>query len=522
MRKNLPVTNNEITYPSHYRILSTTNPKGQITQMNADFLEVAGFDEEELLNKQHNRVRHPDMPPAAFESLWSTAKAGNDWMGIVKNRCKNGDHYWVDAFVTPIMQNNEVTEIQSVRTKPKAEYVDRAEAVYKNLNEGKDFKASPLAKISLPQRIWATSTLAWLPCLFAIFTQASGSVVGGLAIFALIASFIAMQLGSARHNQVIKKANALYKNPLMRYVYTGKHDDIAQIELALKMQESKLDAVVSRLKASGQIIMKVSEQVSDGAKNVNDVAIKQQEEVTLIATAINEMASTAQEVANSSMNATASLGEAQSHVENGNDQVGRASQAFAELQNTLEHASKEVQELDQQSSEIGSVITVITEIAGQTNLLALNAAIEAARAGEQGRGFAVVADEVRALASRTQESTEQIQSIIEKLQQGTKSVVKSMHEGEERIKDSVETINLANESLSGINQATASIHDITCQITAAVEEQAKVSDELNKNIVSISEMADCVSETADTSSKASEEMQQQLHDQQGLMDRFSG
>ena len=102
MKKNFPVTGVEVTYPDHYNILSTTDPKGAVTYINNDFIKVSGFEDSELLGKNHNIVRHPDMPPAAFENLWGTIKESKSWMGVVKNRCKNGDHYWVDAYVMPV------------------------------------------------------------------------------------------------------------------------------------------------------------------------------------------------------------------------------------------------------------------------------------------------------------------------------------------------------------------------------------------------------------------------------------
>ena len=137
MKVNMPVTGVERDYSEDDVILSTTNTKGQITYVNEDFETISGFEKSELKNQSHNIVRHPDMPPAAFEDLWSTIKANKSWMGIVKNRCKNGDHYWVNAFVTPISRNGKIDEYQSVRTKPNREDVKRAEAIYQRLNNNK-------------------------------------------------------------------------------------------------------------------------------------------------------------------------------------------------------------------------------------------------------------------------------------------------------------------------------------------------------------------------------------------------
>jgi len=137
MKKNLPVSNSEKTFADDANILSTTNLKGAITYVNPDFVDISGFDEDELIGKSHNMVRHPDMPPAAFKDLWQTVKSGESWMGVVKNRCKNGDYYWVNAYVSPIVKDGEICEYQSVRSKASAEEIRRAEKLYARLNAGK-------------------------------------------------------------------------------------------------------------------------------------------------------------------------------------------------------------------------------------------------------------------------------------------------------------------------------------------------------------------------------------------------
>lgn len=164
MKINLPVTGIERSFDSSERIISTTDAKGIITSYNETFFKISGFAAEELDGKNHNVVRHPDMPPAAFEDLWSTVKKNQSWMGIVKNRCKNGDHYWVDAYVTPISENGQIAEFQSVRSKPKAEYVQRAEKAYKCFNEDK----TPFKKqLSLQNKLYLAIGVTALPVIAA-------------------------------------------------------------------------------------------------------------------------------------------------------------------------------------------------------------------------------------------------------------------------------------------------------------------------------------------------------------------
>lgn len=131
MKINQPVTHREKDARAEQNLLSTTDLKGAISYVSPDFIEISGFTEEELLHKNHNVVRHPDMPPQAFECLWNSVKAGRPWMGIVKNRCKDGDHYWVDVFVMPIQRDGATEEYQSVRYKADRRWVERAEPIYK-------------------------------------------------------------------------------------------------------------------------------------------------------------------------------------------------------------------------------------------------------------------------------------------------------------------------------------------------------------------------------------------------------
>ena len=148
MRNNQPVTQRERTFPAQQRLISTTDAKGVITYCNDAFVEISGFSREELVRAPHNLVRHPDVPAAVFAHMWGTLKQGLPWMGIVKNRCKNGDHYWVNAYVTPIFEGNQVVGYESVRVKPSAEQVRRAEALYQRINTGKS--AIPASNRWLP------------------------------------------------------------------------------------------------------------------------------------------------------------------------------------------------------------------------------------------------------------------------------------------------------------------------------------------------------------------------------------
>lgn len=456
-----------------------------IKYANHSFCEVAGFSLNELMGEPHNLVRHPDMPPQAFEDLWSTIKGGNPWKGLVKNRCANGDHYWVDAFVTPISENGKVIEFQSIRTKPKNEQTQRAEEAYKELSE-KGGVSKLKRVLTLPMKLALLAGLSLLPMLYLAIE--SGVMGLGLLFVTLMGLFVGGNLVLARFKAVVDKCKGIYSSPLMSYLYTGYVDDVAQIDLALQMQNSEMKAMLGRaLDSCEQTAEKSMESVakSEDVKNNSHSLTK---EVEQVATAMQEMTATLGDMASNCSDAATSSQAASEEADAGDKIVSQTISSIQSLSEQLTNTSEVITELEEQSKGIGKVLDVIQSIAEQTNLLALNAAIEAARAGEQGRGFAVVADEVRALAQRTHESTTEIQTMINLLQQGTAKAVHSVHQGVDSAQLCAEQADQAGSALRTIRDAVASITDMTHHIASAVEEQSSVAVEVNRSVVTISDL----------------------------------
>ncbi|MDI2668316.1 PAS domain-containing protein, partial [Klebsiella pneumoniae] len=186
--------------PKDANILSTTSPQSHITYVNPDFIKISGFTEEELLGQPHNIVRHPDMPPAAFEHMWSTLKSGRSWMGLVKNRCKNGDHYWVSAYVTPIAKNGSIVEYQSVRTKPEPEQVLAAEKLYAQLRSGKAARPKLAASFSVKilLLIWGSIISSAMAAGMLTDTSISSLLLPGINAFTRCRSLTSIALSGSR------------------------------------------------------------------------------------------------------------------------------------------------------------------------------------------------------------------------------------------------------------------------------------------------------------------------------------
>ncbi len=489
MKKNLPVTEMEKSFPDNWTILSTTDLKGIITDVNEDFIEVSGFSREELVGKNHNIVRHPDMPPAAFEDLWRTIKSGKSWMGIVKNRCRNGDHYWVNAVVSPIFDGDTVVEYQSVRTRPDAVSIERAQRVYRVMQQRRIPLALRLPRISQRHKLFLGGLLVMSPVVAAAVAEGAGTFVwAALGLFPVLAYLVSF-LGTRRLERAVAVAKESVDNELTQLICTGSTDEIGQLELAVKMLRNQRRAVVGRVAEVGAKLAGATRMSAATAKETSASAQGQQIEVEQVATAMEQMSATVQEVACNTGNAVDAAANAETAAQQGSEKVGEVVEGIRALAAEVERGMETVRNLEEKSTGIGTVLDVIKNIAEQTNLLALNAAIEAARAGEAGRGFAVVADEVRTLAQRTQESTVEIEHMIEQIRQGIGAAVTAMQSGSAKTDATVTMAGHAGDSLNAITDAVGTIAAMNNQIAVAAKEQQSVTEEVSRNIVNIRDMA---------------------------------
>ncbi|SDS06992.1 methyl-accepting chemotaxis sensory transducer with Pas/Pac sensor [Halopseudomonas litoralis] len=518
MRKNLPVTQRERTFSSDQRLISTTNLKGVITYCNDEFIDISGFTREELIGQAHNIVRHPDMPHAVYTHLWNDLKQGHSWMGIVKNRCKNGDHYWVNAFITPIRENDQLVGFESVRTKTTPEQVARATRLFAQLNAGK--KALPFD---------------WAALLQVLLPAALLSVLGGLAVHflgpwgllpaAAIAGPAGFVLKKVRDRTLLRMvtegAENTISDPFLAQMYTDHSGPLGQLEMALNSQQAQLRTCITRVADGTRVLRRQAQDVSNLSKSSSEQLERQRNETDMVATAINEMSAATQEVASNVHRAADAANSAHQQTEQGSMLAGQARDAIEMLSASVGSAATLASQLADDAQEIGTVVDVIQSIAAQTNLLALNAAIEAARAGEQGRGFAVVADEVRALAKRTADATEQIHGLIANLQQATGRAVSTMHAGSEQADLGVAQVTQVDDALTNIRRAIGQVSDMTGQIASAAEEQGAVVEEINHNITNIAALSDQTATQARRSTELNLELAATATHQSDLVERFN-
>ncbi|ART83842.1 chemotaxis protein [Oceanisphaera profunda] len=506
MRKNLPVTDKEKSFVGQDKLITVTDKQGNITECNDAFVAMSGFSREELLGQPHNIVRHPDMPAAAFSVMWEHLKSGKPWMGVIKNRCKNGDFYWVDAYVTPMTHNGEITGFESVRSAPRRDDVLRTQRLYAKLQNQAPHQAasqsSNKARGFLPyvasyQLFLVLALLAW----FGLWQAGYNNVAQvGLALSVLT---YAVWVNRIRHS-AIASLNALLTNSFSHELavksYTDDRGGVGKLKVAILSELSHLGTVISRIENAASNVAQETDTGLSLTQNTRSEIECQQSETAQVATAMNQMSTTIHEVSRHVSDTAVAADTANTLVNQGSAIAEVTKQSIETLRNTVTDIGVSVSAVSEQTGCIAKAAQMIEQIADQTNLLALNAAIEAARAGEQGRGFAVVADEVRNLAKRTQESTQEIYSIIKELTQRADDAVTVAHQGAANADAGVARVVESSAMLDGIADSVSQIANMSTQMAAAVEQQASVAEEINRQVVNISNLADS---SADSATQAS-------------------
>jgi aerotaxis receptor len=520
VKRNLPVSDTAKAVPADCELVSATDAKGVITQVNQAFVDVSGFSTEELEGSSHNIVRHPEMPPAAFENLWAQLKKGESWMGIVKNRTKDGDYYWVDAFVTPSREGDRLIGYESVRVAADPQTVARAEALYTRLWRTE-------RDLALPDLGLATR-LALGFCGVAGLGIVGTAMVSGSGLTTAIVVWLLVSgagLGISHWllsglKKAAREARAITHNPTMQRVYTGSGDEVGSLLFAIKTLRAQLRAVRGRIRGPVSAVAQDVAALHTTTSRMTESMQAQQHEIDMIATAVEEMSASISEVARSAAQASHATEETNQRASAGQRAVELAIASTDKVAEGVRDSIGTIQSLQQDSQAMGSVLGVIRGVAEQTNLLALNAAIEAARAGEQGRGFAVVADEVRTLAIRAQASTEEIQGMIERFQATVCNTVQAMELSQQRVADSVDSTRQVSEQLQDIFNQVASLEEMGQAIAVAAEQQSSVSHEISQNVHRISTAAGQLTEGSQSTREIGEHVAERAAELDSLIQRF--
>ncbi|MBS61488.1 PAS domain-containing methyl-accepting chemotaxis protein [Salinisphaera sp.] len=525
MRQNLPVTSNEYIIGEQEYLISQTDLDSHIVFANPAFIEASGFTWNELVGEPHNLIRHPDMPPEAFANFWETIRAGKTWTGIVKNRRKNGDHYWVHATVMPIIQQGRSMGYASVRRGATEEEKRQAERVYGRLRNGEKPRAhlvngvihehSVKARLSRLRNVSFAARLALmtvvgvagiiamgalcaqeLQMLHAITLQLgqeseAALTAAGVAIpesitqlesrtetmfdrmmltmasvagvFGVVLLVWGILLGR-RIMQPLKEALALSRQiaagNLTAEVETRRNDEVGRLMASLNVMRCSLVRIVQDVKNGIGVVAPATAEIAAGNADLSNRTEEQAAALEQTASSMEEITANVSQSAQSAQSASGLAQQAADTAERGGQEIDGVVDTMTQIAES--------------STQIHGIVGMIDDIAFQTNLLALNAAVEAARAGEHGRGFAVVADEVRTLSSRTAKSAREIKSLIEA--------------SSTRVETGSAQVGRTRDTMQGIVDSIREVSAMMQQVSLAAEEQRSGIQEIGVAVSRMDQM----------------------------------
>ena len=506
MRVNLPVTQQGFTFPEDQTLVSVTDLKGRITYCNSVFIAVSGYSSTELMGQPHNMVRHPDMPEEAFRDMWATIQARLPWTGLVKNRRKSGDFYWVRANATPMLDGEQITGYLSVRTAATPQDIAGAQKLYETMQA--DAKAGrstyvlrhgQVIRNNLPGRLrvyFRNSSASQLAVLQAVVSGLIIAAIGLQLPFAVSATVCALgglflywatwRMNNHALLSVVADANGLAAGDLSRVVTINRSGLIGQLQRALTQMSVNLRTVVSDVRAEIDQLSTAVQEIADGNQDLSSRTESQ--------------ASSLEETAASMEQITGTIQQSSQSAAQGSELAHQTTAVTTRSNEAVQSVAATMTGIAQSSSKITEIIHLIEGVAFQTNILALNAAVEAARAGEQGRGFAVVATEVRALAQRTTAAAKEIKTLItesaERIAAGDAQTQEALARMASALA-SVDRVSTVLNEISGsareqtlgvtqINEAISQMDSITQQNAAMVEELAATARSLQHQVESVS------------------------------------
>jgi aerotaxis receptor len=502
MRTNLPVTQNAYDFSDSETLLSTTDTAGRITYANSAFVRTSGFELDELLGQPHNMVRHPDMPVEAFADMWKCLKAGYSWTALVKNRRKNGDHYWVRANAAPMVRDGTLVGYLSVRIKPSGAEVQGAEHLYQRFREGRAsglvfhrgliVRSGPMSWLSAHKLLPAVWRVR-IPIIFQAAVMSIALAMSGLDGSALACTGAAMLAGLlllswaieaqivAPLSKVLGAAQQVASGTTSDDLHFDRCDEIGLIARAILQAGLNLQALMADVREQVTGVQVASKEIAVANLDLSNRTEQTASNLEQTAAAMEQQTATIRQNSDTAQQA--------SHLANTTTEVaGKGGKAMGNVVSTMGLISES-------SYKIADIISVIDGIAFQTNILALNAAVEAARAGEQGRGFAVVASEVRSLAGRSAAAAKEIKVLID-------DSVSKVASGSQLVAD-------AGQTMLEVVQQVAQVNQLITEITAASKEQAIGIGQVGQAVQQLDEMTQQNAAMVEQSSAAANSMSEQ-------------
>ncbi|KOO15706.1 chemotaxis protein [Vibrio xuii] len=469
------------------QLVSTTDLKGVITYCNPAFCRIAEYSENELLGQNHNIVRHPDMPKAAFADMWSNLNQGKAWRGIVKNRTKSGGHYWVDAYVTPIFEHNQMVGYQSVRVKPKRELVDTAGKAYQGLLKAE--QSGTTWSVNVPDSVRYVALVGALSApIIAVMAGLQGAVAIGLSALPLLALALFFRQELFVTPSKLRKLQTKYDS-VSRLIFSGS-DPFSVADFHLQLSSARIRTVLGRMTDSAEPIHDLADNLSATSYQVSEALDQQTKDIFQVREATEQVEITANEVSSSAHDANHIVDLTINTCVSAKQSLDKTHHNLDSLATQAEKATQTTYQLSEQAQNVSQMMEEIGGIAEQTNLLALNAAIEAARAGEQGRGFAVVADEVRALSGRTSKATIQIKDSIEAMLTTIEGWQRDILDNREQTDKCGESAQESSARLSEVESLMQQMNELINSVESSANQQRELTNDVSSHIQSIASTAE--------------------------------
>lgn len=474
------------------------DPAGVIRYTCSKTREKFGLTKNEFQSLNFQKLKHAQMPEGPYKDLWSVVSKGRPWLGVLQLEAR-GAAFWVSCYVVPVTEAGKVIELHCIMQEASANVTQRASDIYTLRKAGKMpwRLKNPLNKTW--QKLYLVSLISFLPLMVSNIFNAKPLLTIGIFVSSALLLFMLQKIIINPFSVLVKESRKIVDHPIKQLIYTNTVDDIGQLTLVLSMQQEQTQALMYRFQNTSDQILTRAENTMNGMARIFKDIKNQKDTLGDLSLASSNLKENILEMnAQSKESADASTATLE-QVELGKNTLKTAIESNYKLAEKIQQSQGYFDQLAVSSNKIGEIIAVIQNVAEQTNLLALNAAIEAARAGEAGRGFAVVADEVRALAGETQKSAVNIQTMIGELQEATNSILETMSDEKALSAKSVEQIEKAGSSFNNILEFVAtlmhkisSLEDCNTQqklATAAIDEKVIKLEEITNRSVTDAETA---------------------------------